>query len=153
MEFEHREISFWPCLKNSKQEQPTTNGGVWQSTNGRGCSDLPFKIPAFFKKYYSSCITHQNILKHLLKHTYSSVYRYVACDVITALPAVVTVLPASLKEGPIILLFLKNVGSTRLRESDLHLISPKTPAPQYQPIDRKKRKGKRVEDYSRDRAA
>ena len=27
------------------------------------------------------------------------------------------------------------------------------PAPQYQPIDRKKRKGKRVEDYSRDRAA
>ena len=28
-----------------------------------------------------------------------------------------------------------------------------TPAPQYQPIDRKKRKGKRVEDYSRDRAA
>ena len=33
------------------------------------------------------------------------------------------------------------------------LISPKTPAPQYQPIDRKKRKGKRVEDYSRDGAA
>ena len=32
-------------------------------------------------------------------------------------------------------------------------ISPKTPAPQYQPIDRKKRNGKRVEDYSRDRAA
>ena len=32
-------------------------------------------------------------------------------------------------------------------------ISPKTPAPQYQPMDRKKRKGKRVEDYSRDRAA
>ena len=30
---------------------------------------------------------------------------------------------------------------------------PKTPAPQYQPIDREKRKGKRVEDYSRDRAA
>ena len=28
-----------------------------------------------------------------------------------------------------------------------------TPAPQYQPIYRKKRKGKRVEDYSRDRAA
>ena len=27
------------------------------------------------------------------------------------------------------------------------------PCPQYQPIDRKKRKVKRVEDYSRDRAA
>ena len=43
--------------------------------------------------------------------------------------------------------------SARLGESDIHPISPKTPAPQYQPIDRKKRKGKRVEDYSRDRAA
>ena len=43
------------------------------------------------------------------------------------------------------------VGSARLRESDVHPISPKTPAPQYQHIDRKKRKGKRVEDYSRDR--
>ena len=40
------------------------------------------------------------------------------------------------------------VGSARLREID-----PKTPAPQYQPIDRKKRNGKIVEDYSRDRAA
>ena len=30
---------------------------------------------------------------------------------------------------------------------------PKTPAPQYQPIDRKKRKGKIAEDYNRDRAA
>ena len=39
------------------------------------------------------------------------------------------------------------------RESGIHPISPKTPAPQYQPIDRKKRKGKKVEDYSRDRAA
>ena len=38
-------------------------------------------------------------------------------------------------------------------ESDIHPFSPKTPAPQYQPIDRKKRKGKRVEHYSRDRAA
>ena len=33
----------------------------------------------------------------------------------------------------------------------VHSISPKTPALQYQPIDRKKIKGKRVEDYSRDR--
>ena len=40
-----------------------------------------------------------------------------------------------------------------MRESDAHPISPKTPAPQYQPIDRKKRKGKRVEYYCRDRAA
>ena len=34
----------------------------------------------------------------------------------------------------------------------VHPISPKTPASQYQPIDRKKRKGKIVEDYCRDRA-
>ena len=53
----------------------------------------------------------------------------------------------------LVLLLLKEVGSARLRESDVHPISPKTTAPQYQPIDRKKRKGKRVEDYSRDRAA
>ena len=38
------------------------------------------------------------------------------------------------------LLLLKKVGSARLRESYIHHISPKTPAPQYQPIDRKKRK-------------
>ena len=50
-------------------------------------------------------------------------------------------------------LSLKKVGSARLRESDVHPISPKTPAPQYQHIDRKKRKGKRAEDYCRDRAA
>ena len=50
------------------------------------------------------------------------------------------------------LLLLKKVGSSRLRESDVHPVSPKTPSTQYQPIDRKKRKGKRVEDYSRDRA-
>ena len=40
-----------------------------------------------------------------------------------------------------------------LRESDIHPISPKTPAPQYQPIDRKKKNWKIVEDYSRDTAA
>ena len=62
---------------------------------------------------------------------------------------------ASLKRGDIklLLLLLKKVSSVRLGESDKPAISPKTPAPQYQPIDRKKRKGKRVEDYSRDRAA
>ena len=53
----------------------------------------------------------------------------------------------------LVLLLLKKVSSARLRESDIHPISPKAPAPQYQPIDRKKRKGKTVEDYSRDRAA
>ena len=41
-----------------------------------------------------------------------------------------------------LLLLLTEVGSARLRESDIHPISPKTPAPEYQPIDRKKRKGK-----------
>ena len=52
----------------------------------------------------------------------------------------------------LLLLLLKKVSSARLGESDIYPISPKTPAPKYQPID-KKRKGKRVEDYSRDRAA
>ena len=53
----------------------------------------------------------------------------------------------------IILSLKKKVDSARLRESDVHPISPKTPAPQHQLKDGKKRKGKRVEDYSRDRAA
>ena len=53
----------------------------------------------------------------------------------------------------LLLLLLKKVSSARLGESDIHLVSPKTPAEQYQPIDRKKRKGKRVEDSSRDRTA
>ena len=48
---------------------------------------------------------------------------------------------------------MKKVGSARLRESGIHPITPKIPAPQYQPIERKKRKGKKIEDYSRDRAA
>ena len=52
-----------------------------------------------------------------------------------------------------LLLLLKEVGSARLIESDMHPISPKTQAPQYQPLDRKKRKGNILEDYSRDRAA
>ena len=52
-----------------------------------------------------------------------------------------------------IIIIIKKVGSARLRESDVHPISPKTPAPKYQHIDRRKRKGKKVEDYSRDRAA
>ena len=60
----------------------------------------------------------------------------------------------------LLLLLLKKVSSARLGESDIHPISPKTPAPQQKERekterreDRKKRKGKRVEDYSKDRAA
>ena len=53
----------------------------------------------------------------------------------------------------LLLLLLKEVSRAMLRRSDIHPISPKTPAPQYQPIDRKKRKGKIVEDNSRARAA
>ena len=52
-----------------------------------------------------------------------------------------------------ILLLLKDVGSARLRESDIHPISPKTQAPQYWHIDKKKRKEKIVENYCMDRAA
>ena len=51
------------------------------------------------------------------------------------------------------LLLLKEVSSARLRESDRHPISPKILAPQYQLKDRKKRKGKIVKVYGRDRAA
>ena len=53
----------------------------------------------------------------------------------------------------LLLLLLKKGGSARLRESDIHPISPKNLAPQYQRIDRKKRKVKIVDDYRRDRAA
>ena len=54
----------------------------------------------------------------------------------------------------LLLLLLKKGRQCKAeRESDVHPISPKTPAQQYQPIDRKKRKGKKAEDYSRDRAA
>ena len=34
----------------------------------------------------------------------------------------------------LLLLLLKKVDSARLRDSDMHPISPKTPASQYQPI-------------------
>ena len=39
-----------------------------------------------------------------------------------------------------LLLLLNGVGSARLRESDQHPVSPKTLAPQYQPIDREMRR-------------
>ena len=42
----------------------------------------------------------------------------------------------------LLLLLLKEVGNARLGERDYHPISPKTPTPQHQPIERKKRKGK-----------
>ena len=59
----------------------------------------------------------------------------------------------TIDDTELLLLLLEKVDSARLRESGIHPISPKTPVPQYQPIDRKKRKGKKVEDYSRDRAS
>ena len=40
----------------------------------------------------------------------------------------------------IIIIMIISVGSARLRESDIHPMSPKTPAPQYRPLDRKTRK-------------
>ena len=46
----------------------------------------------------------------------------------------------------IIIIIKKSRQCKAERESDVHPISPKTPAPQCQPIDRKKRKGKRVEN-------
>ena len=61
--------------------------------------------------------------------------------------------PPATEHRQLILLLLKKVGSARLRESDIDPVSPKTPASQYQPRDRNKRKGKRVENYSRDSAA
>ena len=53
----------------------------------------------------------------------------------------------------IIIIIKKGQQCKAGREWYTPYISPKTPAQQYQPIVRKKRKGKRVEDYSRDRAA
>ena len=42
----------------------------------------------------------------------------------------------------LLLLLLKKIGNVRPGEGDCHPISPKTPAPHYQPIEEKKRKGK-----------
>ena len=53
----------------------------------------------------------------------------------------------------LLLLLLSNRSVVQGWESDIHPISSKTPAPQYQPIDRKKRNGKILDEYSRDRAA
>ena len=46
----------------------------------------------------------------------------------------------------LLLLSLKKVGNAWPEEGDCHPISRKTPAPQYQPTERQKRKGKTVED-------
>ena len=60
----------------------------------------------------------------------------------------------TLHRGFIIIIIIKKGWQCKAeRESDIHPISPKTPAPQYQPIDRKKRKEKRIEDYGKDREA
>ena len=48
----------------------------------------------------------------------------------------------TLMEDMLLLLLLKKIGNARLGEGDCHPISPKTPAPHYQPIEEKKRKGK-----------
>ena len=40
----------------------------------------------------------------------------------------------------LLVLLLKKVGNAWMGESDLHPISPKTPAPEYQPIERKIRR-------------
>ena len=61
--------------------------------------------------------------------------------------------PFTINPQIIIIIIIKRGRQCRLREIDIYPISPKTSAPQYQPIDRKKRKGKIVENYSRDRAA
>ena len=55
-----------------------------------------------------------------------SVYRHVWC----------------LQTCIIIIIVKKKIGNTRPGEGDCHPISPKTPAPHYQPIEEKKRKGK-----------
>ena len=46
----------------------------------------------------------------------------------------------------IIIIIIKRGRQCKVGRESLDLISLKTPAPQYQPIDRKKRKGKIVED-------
>ena len=45
----------------------------------------------------------------------------------------------------IIIIIIKKGRECMAGESDIHPISPKTSAPEYQPINRKKRKGNRVE--------
>ena len=51
----------------------------------------------------------------------------------------------------IIIIIIKR-GRQCKAESNIHPLSPKNPAPQYQPIDKNKRKEKIVEDYCRGRA-
>ena len=46
----------------------------------------------------------------------------------------------------VIILLLKKGGNARLAESDLHPVSPRTPAPQLPTRRKKEEKKKRVED-------
>ena len=48
-------------------------------------------------------------------------------------------LASAMGSGPVLLVLslFKKVGCAMLRESDVHPISPTTPAPQYQPIEEK----------------
>ena len=46
----------------------------------------------------------------------------------------------------LLLLLIKEIDSARLGESYLHPISPKTPVPQHQPVERNKKRGKTVEE-------
>ena len=49
-----------------------------------------------------------------------------------------------LKALLLLLSLLKKIGNARPGEGDGHPISPKTPTPPYQPIEEKKRKGKKL---------
>ena len=62
-----------------------------------------------------------------------------------------TIYNNTLQEVYIIVIIIIKRGRQCKAESDIHLISPKTPAPQYQLIDRKKRERK-IKDNSKDRA-
>ena len=54
----------------------------------------------------------------------------------------------------IIIIIIKTGRQCKAERELIYTLSVRRPpAPQYQPIDRKKRKEKRVEDYSMDRAA
>ena len=60
------------------------------------------------------------------------------------------IIPQDLKKfGDTFLLLLLEVGNARMGATDVHPIRLKTPVAQYKPKDRKKRKGKTVENKKR----
>ena len=70
-----------------------------------------------------------------------------SCRVITYEPSVLKAIRAVWSHAnhvlpPVIIIIIKKIGNARPGEGDCHPISPKTPAPHYQPIEEKKRKGK-----------